>query len=120
MDTQAKNVFKKVLKDSIGNIVFYGLGTLAIAFIGNALGLRIIALIMAGIFTAIVAISFFPFIFSFIMAIIGLFTSIAEANSGNYDPLKKQGYLWAGSFVQLIENAIFIYYLSYLYNAFFI
>jgi small-conductance mechanosensitive channel len=119
MDMQAKDVFKKVLKDSIRNIIFYGIGTLAIAFIGNAIGLRIVALIMAGIFVVIVAISLIPFLISFFVGIIGLFASIAETNKGNYEPLKKQGYLWAGTLVQLVENLVCLYYISYLYNAFF-
>ena len=119
MDMQAKDVFKKVLKDSISNIIFYGIGTLIIAFIGNAIGLRIVALILAGIFVVIVAISLIPFLISFFIGIIGLFVSIAEAKKGDDESIKKQGYLWAGTLAQLVENLIFLCYIYYLYNAFF-
>lgn len=44
MEMPAKDVFKKVLTDAIKNIIYYGIGALVIAFVGNGLGLRIIGL----------------------------------------------------------------------------
>jgi hypothetical protein len=119
MATQAKNVFKKVLIDAIKNIFFYGVAAVVIAFIGNAIGLRIIGLILAGIFVVTMAISLIPFLISFFIGLIGIIISIAKATKGDKDMLKDEGYLWAGTLAQLIETVICLYYVLYLYRAFF-
>jgi hypothetical protein len=119
MDILAKDVFTKVLKDAIKNIVFYGIGALVIAFIGNALSFRIFGIILAGLFAFIVLLSLIPFLFSFIAGLVAGISAIVEAARGNKKELNKQGYLWAGTIVQLVENTICLLYVLYLYKAFF-
>ncbi len=116
---EAKNVFKKVLNDGIKNIIFYGVGAVVIAFIGNALGLRIIGLILAFGFVITVLISLVPFLIAFIAGLVGTVTAISSIVSGDKEAIKEHGYLWAGTLVQLVENAACLYYVLYLYRAFY-
>lgn len=119
MDIPAKDIFKKVSIDAIKNIIFFGAGALIIAFIGNALSFRIFGLILAGLFVFIVLLSLVPFLFSFFVGLVATPLVIAEAIKGNKEGLSEQGYLWAGTIVQFVENTACLLYVLYLYRAFF-
>jgi|GEM_PF-5573369 len=115
----SKKVFKKVFKDAILNVIFYGLGAMVIAFVGNSLGWRTMAIILGGIFALIVLLSLVPFVISLVVGLIAIPITIKEASGGNTEAVRVQTYLWSGTFIQLIENTICVLYVLYLYKAFF-
>ena len=116
METQAKKVFKKVLSDTIKNIIFYGIIVIVIAFIGNALGLRTIGLVLAGVFTIIAVLNLFPFLVSLTLTPIG---SAMALKGREKEEINKQKHLAFGTLILLIENSVNMLYVLYLYNAFF-
>ena len=119
MEMQTRDVFNKVLKDAIKNIIFYGIGTVVIVFIGNTLHLRFLGIIIAGIFTFIILLSLVPFLISFVADLIGIPLAIFERIKGNRNALKEKSYLTAGTIVLFIENAVCLLYVFYLYKTFF-
>ena len=118
-NNQSKEVFQKVFKDAILNVVVYGLGAIVIAFVTSYLGWRTIGLMLGGIFALIVLLSLVPFIISFIAGLIAIPLTVKEALGGNTDAGHMQKYLWAGTIIQLVENTICVLYALYLYNLFF-
>lgn len=119
MDIPAKDVFGKVLSDAVKNILFFGVGALAIAFIGNTLHLRILALVLAVLFALIVFLGAIQFLFSFFVGLFSIALSFYERMKGDRDAFAGQSYLTAGTVVLFIENTICLFYVFYLYRTFF-
>lgn len=118
-NNQSKEVFQKVFKDAILNVVVYGLGAIVIAFVTSYLGWRTIGLILAGIFTLIVLFSLVSFVISFIAGLIAIPLAAKETLGGNTDAVRVERYLWAGTIIQLVENTFCVLYVLYLYKLFF-
>lgn len=117
MDDQ--QVFTKVLSDAIKNVIFFGIGALVIAFIGNSLHWRTFALILAAIFAIVVAFSAVMALISFFAGVALIPSALADKRSGDTQAFKDQCCLWAGSSVRVIEEIICLGFVLYLYKAFF-
>jgi len=115
----SKKVFEKVFKDAISNVIFYGFGAMVIAFVGNYLGWRTMAIILVCVFAFIVLLSLVPFVISLVTGLIAIPLTVKKASGGNTEAVRMQKYLWKGTFIQLIENTICVSYVLYLYKAFF-
>ncbi len=93
-----RQIFTKVLFDSIKNIIFFGLLAMIIAFIMNALGWRMFGFVLAIIYTIVVAISLIKFIFiDLLLQLAGVAVAIKEIFSGQSGLLGQQIYLLCGT-----------------------
>lgn len=120
LDLNPRQVFIKVLLDSIKNIIFFGFLALVIALIMNGLGWKTFGLVLGIIYAIVVAISLIKFLFiDLLLQLAGIVVALKELFSGQSSFLGQQLYLLCGTIVLLAENAISILYVLYLYRAYY-
>ncbi|HEV7736027.1 MAG TPA: hypothetical protein VGO47_01460 [Chlamydiales bacterium] len=112
-----RDVFFKVLKDSIGNIVWYGCGALVVALVGKIVWIA--GVVLFGVFGLILAVSAVHSLISVVLSIVMIPVTIYEKVRGGSLRLREQLYLNAASLIQLTELAILSAYAIGLYRIFF-
>lgn len=115
--TKKQEVFSTVVNNAIRNGLFYIIATLIIKFLYLNLGYILISKILAIALIGFNLISLLIFIYSVLLGIVALFINFYEKDVNQQ---QEQKYLWAGSLVQLLENAICTYCSWILYQIMFL
>lgn len=112
-----QEVFFTVVNNAIRNGLFYIITTVIIKFLYLNLGYIIISKILAVILIGLNLTGLLIFIYSILLGVVALFINLYEKDTNQW---QEQKYLWAGSLVQLLENAICTYCSWILYQTIFL
>ena len=111
-------VFGQVLANSVKNIFFFGAGLGVIIFAGSFF--RWVGLTLFAIFALIVALNVFQWLFTaglMLLVLPGKLWHAVKAKS--FVIVKGELYISSATFIQLIENAVYIWFCYYLYTYFY-
>jgi hypothetical protein len=106
-----EQVFKKVLKDGIGNVIYFGIACAVIAMIGSYYWK--IGIVLAAIFGLVALLSIIQ---ALVSVVAGIAEIIMKSRSGDTMDLK---WIAGGLAVRIIEEGIIIIYILYLYHVFY-
>lgn len=116
-EMSGREVFARVLRDSISNILWYGAGTVVIVLLGSLSWW--LGIVLAGLLAAIVLVSVIQ---TGAVSILGLVTiplAINERRNRRHVDWAEQVYLAIANIVQILEMAVLITYVYVLYRVFF-
>ncbi len=112
-----RDVFFKILWDSIGNVLWYGAATAVIAVIGKIFWWA--GVVLFGLFVIILIVSFLQTLIVTILGIVSTTLAIYEKLKDRSLHAREQLYLGAANIIQLVELTIFAGYMVGLYKVFF-
>lgn len=110
-------VLARVVGESISNVVFYGIVTVVIFFIGKLSWW--IGVILFGAFALFMLIGVLQFLITSGLGVVAFIGYSYRTLKGERGIMGEQSFLMAGSIIQGIENAIYVFYFVYLYRVFF-
>ncbi|HNV97433.1 MAG TPA: hypothetical protein PKL13_03980 [bacterium] len=111
-----KNHLITILNAAIKNVIFYGIIAFVIKILYRNFELILLSKILSIVFIIIMLISLIFFIISLGSGLLSFFVNFHEKD---IETQAEQKFLWAGTIIQLLENAICLYYSWYLYKLIF-
>ena len=113
-----RQIFFKILSDSVANILWYGAAAVVIAIIGKAIWWWA-GIVLFGVFALILLASSAQTFFTTILGIAMIPMAIYEKIKGRSGEGAEQVWLGRAQIIQLIELAILVGYTYWLYKMFF-
>jgi len=112
-----RDIFFTVLRNSIGNVIWYGIAAIVIVLIGRISWW--LGVILFAMFVLVSIIGILQTIFVTLLGVVMIPFSIYEHFKGRTARGREQLYLGAGNLIQLLEVLIFAGYIFWLFKRFF-
>ena len=110
-------VFARVLGDSFANIIFYSIVTIVICLVGKFFWWA--GIMLFGVFALFIAVCLLQFLRTSVLQIIVFVGYLYEFLMGEKEGLKEQFFPTLSTLVSVIQMALQLYYVLYLYQVFF-